>query len=165
MHGQPHITPNKVKSIISIDIIQNFICNIIFILYFILFIHLDRLQNKCINCKGIKNNTNFGQYTGIQKKLDTRCKYRRMPRNRLPKVMKYYYPTGRRNHGRLLKKLLDTWDRNGPTSGPIAWKIYLYDDDYIIHCKITYAATFTKMLSQQLIAILYFNSLIIHNFS
>jgi len=32
----------------------------------------------------------------------------RMPRNRLPRVMKYYSPTGRRNHGRLLKILLDT---------------------------------------------------------
>ena len=32
----------------------------------------------------------------------------RMPRNRLPRVMKRYSPTGRRNHGRLLKRLLDT---------------------------------------------------------
>jgi hypothetical protein len=32
----------------------------------------------------------------------------RMPRNRLPRVMKRHYPTGRRNHGRLLKRLLDT---------------------------------------------------------
>jgi hypothetical protein len=31
----------------------------------------------------------------------------RMPRNRLPRVMKHYYPTGRRNHGRPLKRLLD----------------------------------------------------------
>jgi hypothetical protein len=32
----------------------------------------------------------------------------RMPRNRLPRVKKYYSPTGRRNHGRPLKRLLDT---------------------------------------------------------
>jgi len=32
----------------------------------------------------------------------------RMPRNGLPKVMKYYSPTGRRNHGRHLKRLLGT---------------------------------------------------------
>ena len=32
----------------------------------------------------------------------------RMPRNRLPKVMKHYSPTGRRNRGRPLKGLLDT---------------------------------------------------------
>jgi hypothetical protein len=32
----------------------------------------------------------------------------RMPRNGLPRVMKHYYPTGRRNHGRPLKRLLDT---------------------------------------------------------
>ena len=31
----------------------------------------------------------------------------RMPRNRLPKVMKQYSPTGRRNHGRPLKRILD----------------------------------------------------------
>jgi len=32
----------------------------------------------------------------------------RMPRNRLPRVMKHYCPTGRRNHGRPLKRFLDT---------------------------------------------------------
>jgi hypothetical protein len=32
----------------------------------------------------------------------------RMPRNRLPRVIKHYPPTGRRNHGRHLKRLLDT---------------------------------------------------------
>jgi hypothetical protein len=32
----------------------------------------------------------------------------RMPHNRLPKVIKHYSPTGRRNHGRPLKRLLDT---------------------------------------------------------
>jgi hypothetical protein len=32
----------------------------------------------------------------------------RMPRNRLPRVMKHYSPTGRRNYGRPLKRLLDT---------------------------------------------------------
>jgi len=34
----------------------------------------DRLQNKRTNCKGVKNNTKFGQITGIQMKLDTICK-------------------------------------------------------------------------------------------
>jgi len=38
-------------------------------------------------------------------------------------------PTGTRNHGRPLKILLDTWDRNGSTSGPTPWKIYDDDDD------------------------------------
>jgi len=32
----------------------------------------------------------------------------RMPHNRLPRVMKHYSSTGRRNHGRPLKRLLDT---------------------------------------------------------
>ena len=36
--------------------------------------HLDRLQNKYTNYKGIKNNTNSGQITGVQEKLDTTCK-------------------------------------------------------------------------------------------
>jgi hypothetical protein len=37
-------------------------------------IHLDRLQTKYTNCKGIKYNTNSGQITGIQEELDTTCK-------------------------------------------------------------------------------------------
>jgi len=37
-------------------------------------VHLDRFQNKCTNCKGVKNNINFGQITEIQEKLDTTCK-------------------------------------------------------------------------------------------
>jgi hypothetical protein len=32
----------------------------------------------------------------------------RMPRNKLPRVMKHYFPTGRRSYGRPLKRLLDT---------------------------------------------------------
>jgi len=36
----------------------------------------------------------------------------------LPRVMKHYSPTGRRNHGRPLKRLMDTRDQNGSTSGP-----------------------------------------------
>jgi len=32
----------------------------------------------------------------------------RMPRNRLPRIMKHYSPSGRRNHGTPLKRLLDT---------------------------------------------------------
>jgi len=55
-----------------------------------------------------------------------------MPRHRLPRVKKYYSPTGRRNHGRPLNRLLDTWDRNGSTSGPTPWQIY--DDDKNFGC-------------------------------
>jgi hypothetical protein len=32
----------------------------------------------------------------------------RMPHNRLPRVIKQYFPAGRRNQGRPLKKLLDS---------------------------------------------------------
>jgi hypothetical protein len=37
-------------------------------------IHLGRLQDNYTNCKGIKNNTNSGQMTGIKEQLDTTCK-------------------------------------------------------------------------------------------
>jgi hypothetical protein len=36
--------------------------------------HLDKLENKYKNCKGFKNNTNFGQTAGILVKQDTTCK-------------------------------------------------------------------------------------------
>jgi len=54
----------------------------------------------------------------LENKRDWIQHVNRMPSNRLPRVMKHYSPTGRRNHGRSLKRLLDTWDRNGSTSGP-----------------------------------------------
>jgi hypothetical protein len=47
----------------------------------------------------------------------------------LPRIMKHYSPTGRRNRGRTLKRLLDTWDRNGSTSDPTPWPIDDDDDD------------------------------------
>jgi len=37
-------------------------------------IHLDRLQNKFTHCKGIRNNTDSRQTTGIEGELDTTCK-------------------------------------------------------------------------------------------
>jgi hypothetical protein len=48
--------------------------------------------------------------------------------------LKRYSPTGRRIHGRPLKRLLDTWDRNGSTSGPTPWQIYDNDDDKTLSC-------------------------------
>ena len=70
----------------------------------------------------------------------------RMPRNRLPRAMKYYSLTGRKNHGRPLKRILDTWDWNGPTSGPIPWKIY-DDDDDTCHCvTVAYSIQYSNML-------------------
>jgi hypothetical protein len=35
---------------------------------------LGQILNKYTNCKGVKINSNFGQITGIQEKLDTTCK-------------------------------------------------------------------------------------------
>ena len=66
--------------------------------------------------------TDYKTYTKITKELkitqilDKLLEYKRnwtqhvnrMPRNRLPRVMKHYFPTGRRNYGRPLKILLDT---------------------------------------------------------
>jgi len=63
-----------------------------------------------------KTNTQIVKELKITPVLDKLLKYKRnwiqrvnrMPRNRLPSVMKHYSPTGRRNHGRPLKRLLDT---------------------------------------------------------
>ena len=85
-----------------------------------------------------KTNAQFGKHLKITPILDKLLEYKRswiqhvnrMPRNRLPRVMKHYCPTGRRNRGRRLKRLLGTWDRNGSTGGTTAWQIYGDDDDY-----------------------------------
>jgi hypothetical protein len=84
-----------------------------------------------------------------------------MPRNRLPRIIKHYSPTGRRNHGRPLKRLLDTWDRNGSTGGPTPWQIYDDDDDdddenYVIHfisCNIIWLSHSSKSYTLFLIKV------------
>jgi hypothetical protein len=61
-------------------------------------------------------NARIAKELKITQILDKLLEYRRnliqhvnrMPRNILPRVMKHYFPTGRRNHGRPLKRLLDT---------------------------------------------------------
>ena len=86
-----------------------------------------------------KTNVQIAKDLKITPLLDKLLEYKRswiqhvnrMPRNRLPRIMKHYCPTGRRNHGRPLKWLLDTWDGNGSTSGPTPWKIYGDDDDLL----------------------------------
>jgi len=63
-----------------------------------------------------KTNAQITKELKITQILDKLLEYKRgwiqhvnrMPRNRLPRVMKYYSPTGRRNRGRPLKRLLDT---------------------------------------------------------
>jgi len=72
----------------------------------------------------------------------------RMPRNRLPRVMKHYSATGRRNHGRTLKRLLDTWDRDGSTSGPTPWQIYDDDDDDDVNLQIQVRGISVLVLSK-----------------
>jgi hypothetical protein len=63
-----------------------------------------------------KKNTKIGKELKITPILNKFQKYKRnwiqhvnrMSYNRLPRVMEYYSSTGRRNHGRPLKRLLDT---------------------------------------------------------
>ena len=87
-----------------------------------------------------KTNAQMAKELKITPILDKLLEYKRnwiqhvnrIPCNRLPRVMKRYSPTGRRNYGRPLKRLLDTWDWNGSTSGPTPWQ--MYDDDDDINC-------------------------------
>jgi hypothetical protein len=68
-----------------------------------------------------KTNTQIAKELKITPILDKLLEYKRnwiQHVNRLPRVMKHYSPTGRRNHGRPLKRILNTCDRNGSTSGP-----------------------------------------------
>jgi hypothetical protein len=63
-----------------------------------------------------ETNTQIAKKLKITPILDKLLEYKRnwiqhvnrMPRNKLPRVMKQYCLTGRRNHGRALKRLLDT---------------------------------------------------------
>jgi len=63
-----------------------------------------------------KTNAQIANVLKITPILDKLLEYKRswiqhanrMPQSKLPRVMKYYCPTGRRNHGRPLKRLLDT---------------------------------------------------------
>jgi len=65
---------------------------------------------------GYKTNAQIAKEFKITQIFDKLLEYKRswiqrvnrMPRNRLPRVMKHYCPTGRRNRGRPLKRLLDT---------------------------------------------------------
>jgi hypothetical protein len=63
-----------------------------------------------------KTNTQIAKVLKITPILDKLLEYKRnwiqhvnrMPFDSLPRVMKHYSPIGRRNHGRPLKRLLDT---------------------------------------------------------
>jgi len=63
-----------------------------------------------------KTNARIAKELKITPILDKLLEYKRswiqhvnrMPRNRSHRVRKYYCPNGRRNHGRPLKRLLDT---------------------------------------------------------
>ena len=63
-----------------------------------------------------RTNTQIAKELKITPTLDKLLEYKRnwiqhanrLHCNRLPRVMKHYSPTGRRNHGRPLKRLLDS---------------------------------------------------------
>jgi hypothetical protein len=100
-------------------------------LYFCASLPLVRTWADC------KKNTQIAKEFNIISIFEKLLEYRRnwihvhrMHRNRLPRVMKHCCLTGRRNHSKPLKRLLDTWDRNGSTRGPKSWKIYYYDYYY-----------------------------------
>jgi DNA-binding sugar fermentation-stimulating protein len=67
-------------------------------------------------CKNCKTTTQIAKELKMTPILDKLLEYKRnwihrvnrMPRNRLPRVMKQYCVTGGGNHGRPLKRLLDT---------------------------------------------------------
>jgi len=67
------------------------------------------------NWTDYKGNAEIAKELKIIQILDKLLEYKRswirvnrMPQKRLPIVMKHYSPTGRRNHRRPLKRLLDT---------------------------------------------------------
>jgi Zn-dependent M32 family carboxypeptidase len=73
-----------------------------------------------------KTHTDFAKELNITPVLDKIQDYKRrwiqhvnrMPRNRLPRLIKIYTPKSRRNQGRPPKRFLDVLDRNGSTNGP-----------------------------------------------
>jgi len=105
-------------------------CLIYFLLYYILFFPPNRPLNLTETPKGTtyldldrriifkivdcKTNTQIAKELKITPILDKLLEYKRnwiqyvnrIPRKRLPRIMKHYSPTGRRNHGRALKRLL-----------------------------------------------------------
>jgi hypothetical protein len=66
----------------------------------------NRLQNKCTNCKEVKNNTNFGKITGIQEKLDTTSEWNAS--KCITQGNETLLPNWQKESSRPLKRLLDT---------------------------------------------------------
>jgi len=67
---------------------------------------MDRLQNKTQIAKELKITPILDKL--LEYKINYIQHVNRIPRNRLPRVMKHYSPSGRRSHDRPLKRLLDT---------------------------------------------------------
>jgi hypothetical protein len=67
---------------------------------------MDRLQNKTQIAKELKITPTLDKL--LEYKINYIQHVNRIPRNRLPRVMKHYSPTSRRSHDRPLKRFLDT---------------------------------------------------------
>ena len=67
---------------------------------------MGRLQNKSHIAKELEITPVLDKLLEYKRNLIQHVN--RMPRERLPRIMKHYSPTGRRNRGRPLKRFLDT---------------------------------------------------------
>ena len=109
-------------------------------------IHLDRLQKNLHIAKELEITPVLDKL--LEFKRNWIQQVNRMPRDRLPRLMKHYSSTGRRNRGRPLKRLLDTWDRNGSTSGLTPWQTYDDDLNYIqVNSFLRLSALYSAFLS------------------
>jgi len=80
------------------------------------FNHWQVSRNEAYTWTDYKTNAQIAKELKMTPILDKLLEYKRswiqhvnrMPRNRLPRVMKHYSPSGRKNHGRPMKRLLDT---------------------------------------------------------
>jgi hypothetical protein len=85
-------------------------------------------------CTDYKTNTQITKELKITQILDKLLEYRRnwmqhlnrLRRNKLPRVMKRYFPTGRRNYGRPSS---DFWIRETGTGQQVAQLHDIYNDD------------------------------------
>ena len=113
---------------------------------------------ECPDIKTVKepnnksNNPGFEHFCRILFFICETCQWLKFPLNglRAQSRVSPVVGTGRRNHGRTLKRLLDTWDRNRSTSGPTSWKIY-DDNDFSLLKKesrlIFFVVGFHKLLN------------------
>jgi hypothetical protein len=60
----------------------------------------------------------------------------RMPRNRLPRLIKNLHPKRQKEPRKIIEKLLEAWDWNVLTSGPTLWLLHhddLFLEERLVH--------------------------------